>query len=240
MSRRQLKLRAKAQIRGNVFILFLIEMISNIDLWIHAIVGSTGIIGSMFAIIIGAGLSGSVDISVSQQFNKLSGAFAGYGIAFLILHYVIGSPLAISLSRTYLDLSEEKKPKFARLGYGFKTCWEQSVLLQILKSVFIFLWSLLFIIPGIIKNYSYSMANYIMAENPDIDALEAITKSKNMMRGNKFSLFILHISFFFWYLLIPITLGLALIYIKPYVQAANMNFYLNIKNSEEEEELKEA
>ncbi len=78
------------------------------------------------------------------------------------------------------------------------------------------------------------MANYIMAENPDIDALDAITKSREMMRGNKFSLFILKLSFFLWYLLIPFTLGLISIYVTPYIEAATANFYLKIKESQSE------
>ncbi len=186
MSRRQLKLNAKSQIRGNVFILF------------------------------------------------LTGLLVQCSMPFLVLRCVIGSPLKVSLSRTYLDLSEGKKPKFVELGYAFKKCWEQAVLLQLFKTIFIFLWSLLFIIPGIIKKYSYSMANYIMAENPDIDALDAITKSREMMRGNKFSLFILKLSFFLWYLLIPFTLGLISIYVTPYIEAATANFYLKIKESQSE------
>ncbi|MBQ6143280.1 MAG: DUF975 family protein [Clostridia bacterium] len=101
-------------------------------------------------------------------------------------------------------------------------------------SVFTFLWSLLFFIPGIIKAYSYSMSPYIMAENPNIGALEAITKSKEMMKGHKFEFFILDLSFIFWYLLILITCGFASIYIAPYVNATRTNFYLKLKEAKAE------
>ena len=91
---------------------------------------------------------------------------------------------------------------------------------------------LLFVIPGIVKAYSYSMAEYIMAEDPSIKGLDAITKSKQMMKGYKFKLFVLDLSFILWYLLVGITSGIAAIYVFPYVKATKTNFYLKLKEEQ--------
>lgn len=256
MSRRRLKSQAKAQIRGNVIILFIIGIIANIDQWFYSIssgaaIRRSGILGTLIALatVTSIGYSSKGALSVHTNFNKLaqqateqanslSMLLAGCGVIFIILYYVIGSPLRISFARTYLDLTHDEKPKFSGLGFGFKNCWEQSVLLNFFRGLFLFLWTLLFVIPGIIKSYSYSMTNYIMADEPDISALDAITKSRKLMRGHKFSLFILDISFLFWGLLAAITFGIANIYVKPYIEATKANFYLKVKEEAEPAELK--
>lgn len=252
MSRRRLKSQAKAQIRGNVIILFIIGIIADIDKWFYsissgAVIRRSGILGTLIALATVTSFSytqrGSLAVRTDlnkliAQANGLSGLLAGCGVIFMILYFVVGSPLRISFARTYLDLTHDEKPKFSGLGFGFKNCWEQSVLLNFFKGLFLFLWTLLFVIPGIIKSYSYSMTNYIMADEPDISALDAITKSRKLMSGHKFSLFILDISFFFWYLLAAITFGIANIYIKPYIEATKANFYLKVKEEAEPAELK--
>lgn len=148
----------------------------------------------------------------------------------IILTYVVGAPLRISLSRTYLDLvTDDEKPEFDTLGFGFKKCWTQSVLLTFWSGLYVFLWSLLLIVPGIIKAYSYAMAHYIMAENSEIKALDAMKKSEEMMDGHKWDLFVLDLSFILWHLLIMITLGIAAIYVGPYIEASKANYYLKLK-----------
>ena len=102
--------------------------------------------------------------------------------------------------------------------------------LYIITNFFTFLWSLLFVIPGIVKIYSYSMAPFILADNPDFTAREALSKSKKIMNGHKFELFVLQLSFFWWYILDWITLGIASIYVIPYINATTTNFYNKINH----------
>ena len=99
--------------------------------------------------------------------------------------------------------------QFGRLGAGF--C------MDFLMNLFVFLWGLLFIIPGIVKGYSYAMAPYILAETPDMTARDAITESRRIMDGNKFSLFCLQLSFIGWALLCTLPVVIALSYIVPLV-----------------------
>ena len=148
-------------------------------------------------------ISGAIGLFIMGQMN--------YG-----LHYVI--------KENY----EESKPQVKNLFIGFNNYWK-CFLINLLQGVYILLWTLLFIIPGIIKGYSYSMAFYILAENPDMTANEAITESREIMNGHKWELFVLGLSFILWAFAIVFTLGIAAIYVEPYMQLTITNFYHNIK-----------
>ena len=101
-----------------------------------------------------------------------------------------------------------------------------------LQILYIFLWSLLFWIPGLIKSYSYAMTEYILLDNPELTANEAITKSREMMDGYKWKLFVLDLSFIGWRILCMIPLlgtVLSLLYVNPYVTATRAQFYEELK-----------
>lgn len=105
-----------------------------------------------------------------------------------------------------------------------------SVATSALTSLYIFLWSLLFLIPGLIKTYSYSQTMFIKTENPDIPASRAIKLSMAMMEGHKWELFVLHLSFLGWFLLSGITYNiLGIVYVFPYYYAALAFAYEEIK-----------
>ena len=95
--------------------------------------------------------------------------------------------------------------------------------------LFTFLWSLLLIIPGIIASYRYSMALYILADNPQIGVMEAITQSKEMTYGYKGSLFVLQLSFIGWAILANFTFGILYLWLLPYMYVTYSYFYLKIK-----------
>jgi uncharacterized membrane protein len=97
-------------------------------------------------------------------------------------------------------------------------------------TLWIFLWTLLLIIPGIIKSYAYSMAPYILADCPNVTATDALKLSRRMTRGNKGKLFVLDLSFIGWGLLSALTLGiLAIVYVGPYMNAATAGFYTEMR-----------
>ena len=146
--------------------------------------------------------------------------------------YIIAPPLSLGLIMVYLSVTYGEKVEIGTLFNGFQ-CFGKSILLYILITIFTLLWSLLFIIPGIIKAYSYSMAFYILAENPDMTAKEALNESKLIMNGHKMELFVLQLSFISWILRTCITFGIVGIYVYPYMQLTTTNFYHNIKRKEE-------
>lgn len=190
MDRFALKSNAKAQIKGNIGILFLINLI-------------------MFAII------------AACNCIPVIGQFAGA--------LVLTPAMSLALIVIYLNLTVGKAPELGDLFGQFNNFWP-SFKVSFLVGLFTGLWSLLLVIPGIIKAYSYSQAMYILAENPGMGALEAIDRSRKMMKGHKLDLFMLHLSFLGWSLLCGITLGIAGIYVIPYMNAANANFYNWVKS----------
>ena len=104
----------------------------------------------------------------------------------------------------------------------------------LLVSLFTALWTLLFIIPGIVKGYSYAMTNYILLDRPELSATEAITESRKMMDGHKMELFVLDLSFIGWVLLSIVTFGIAFLYVEPYMLATRAAFYETLKSANAE------
>jgi len=149
----------------------------------------------------------------------------------LIIGLLIMGPLTVGLSYALIHVVENPNgsDNYELLFDGFKQSFVTSFLAILLVRLFTFLWSLLFVIPGIIKGLSYSMTSFIIAENPMIDPMDAIAKSQELMRGHKFELFMLHLSFIGWYLLGIITFGIGLFFIIPYVQTAIANFYVELR-----------
>lgn len=141
---------------------------------------------------------------------------------------ILVPPLQLGITYIFLDITAGGEVDINRLFAGFKRLG-QSICLYLLITIFTFLWSLLFIIPGIIKAFSYSQAFYILAEHPEMTASEALNESKEIMEGHKWELFVLGLSFIGWALLGSITCGIAYIWILPYMQATITNFYHKIK-----------
>lgn len=149
-----------------------------------------------------------------------------------LAYSVIAAPaLGLSLIMVYVNLVKGKKPEAGDAFAGFYDCWS-AFKVTFFTGLFTFLWTLLFIIPGYIKMFSYSMAMYVLAENKGMPALEAIKKSKEMMHGHKMDLFVLGLSFIGWILLVMITFGIAGIWAIPYMETTMVNFYNKIKPQE--------
>lgn len=147
-----------------------------------------------------------------------------------VVNLLIGGALVIGAAVASLKPIREETPVIEDLFFGFKNCFMQSLLLYVLNSVFIFLWSLLLFVPGIMKSYSYSMSYYILADNPEMDQADARKASIEMMKGNRWRLFCLHISFIGWILLSMLTMGILLFWVMPYMQVAQAAFYEDLKS----------
>ena len=143
--------------------------------------------------------------------------------------WVVAPAFALSTVRIYLSVTAGVKPKVEDAFCGFDDYWA-AVKVTFFVGLFTFLWSLLFIIPGIIKSLSYSMSLYILAENKGKAALECINESKAMTNGYKGELFLLGLSFIGWLLLTAVTFGIAYIWVGPYMQATYINAYQLLKS----------
>ena len=118
--------------------------------------------------------------------------------------------------------------KVENIFEGFQN-FKSAVGAYLLMLLFIFLWMLLLIIPGIIAAFSYSMTFYILADDPSISPMDAIDKSKAMMKGKKWKYFLLNLRFLGWALLCLLTFGIGFLWLIPYIQVSIAKFYDDIK-----------
>lgn len=150
---------------------------------------------------------------------------------FLITLFGLG-PLEVgyfnSFSRYYKNADFNTVGNMFSFGFAGGRYW-RNVLGSFLVRLFTGLWTLLFIIPGIIKSYAYSLTNYILVDNPELGPNEARLKSIEMMRGYKWKLFGLDLSFIGWILLCILSLGIGFIWLAPYMQTAHAAFYHDLK-----------
>lgn len=222
MSRKELKSLAKSQIKNDFAMIFLFYIIFGA---ISVIINGMQRV-SIFNF-------GSITSKGNYVYLTTPAVISFCGISglALLLTLFFCSPISYSLSHAYLSLIEGKKVKFSMLAIGYTEAWGKSILLSFLIWIFTLLWSLLFVIPGIIKAYSYRMAFFILVDNPELSANEALQKSKEMMKGHKLDLFVLDLSFIWWFLLVAITFGVASIYVAPYIGATQANFYKSLKEA---------
>jgi len=151
------------------------------------------------------------------------------GVVIPIIILAITGPLSIGQCKFFINLANKSNPKFYDLWYGFNNILK-AIGVALLVGIIVLLGSILFVIPGIIFAYRYSQVYYIMAENPDMPVLDVLKESSRIMKGRKFELFVLQLSFIGWMILTGITAGIAGLYVFPYYNATLTNFYLGIKN----------
>lgn len=145
-----------------------------------------------------------------------------------IVALILAGPLGVGAAIFSLTIARGGEPQFEQLFEGFKN-FTNALLTFLLMLLYILLWSLLLIIPGIIAAFSYSMTFYILAEDPHLKPKEALQKSKELMDGYKLKLFYLYLRYFLLALLCLLTLGIGFLWLIPYVNVTNALFYEDIK-----------
>lgn len=145
---------------------------------------------------------------------------------FLLLPLGVGFAYAFNALYVYADGRVVSNV----FGYGFKGYW-RAIAGMLLVQIFTLLWTLLLIVPGIIKAYSYSLTPYILIDNPELSPREAIRRSQQLMTGQKFNLFWMQLSFIGWFFLACLTGGIGFLWLVPYYRASEAVFYQNIKNN---------
>ena len=167
---------------------------------------------------------------ISAACGALSAAIYIGGIATILL---IG-PLTLGWAYVTLAVLRDKRLDVNTLFDGFKQ-YGSALALTLVNSIFIFLWSLLLIVPGIIKSYSYALSYYILADNPQITQSEARKRSIEMMKGNKWRLFCLQFSFIGWWILCLLTFGILSLWVQPYQQTAVAAFYQSLLHEDDQQ-----
>ena len=186
-----------------------------------------------------AGRSGnSADLEMAIQSGDgktvavILGAFAVASAIAILLKIFLVNPIELGGVSFFTRNLEAGPAPFDTIKEGFKNYGHTFVVL-FLRDLYLGLWLLLFIVPGLIKIYSYRMVPYILAEHPELSAGEVITRSRRMMDGQKWAAFKLDLSFLGWILLGILTLGLVQIFwTKPYMESAQAALYLKLRDAE--------
>jgi uncharacterized membrane protein len=180
-----------------------------------------------------ASLSGKWGIAVCLTLvhSLLVGSISIVPILGVVGAWLIAGPLAFGVVTFFLALSRGEEVSIGQLFKGFEG-WNRygtTLATGILVIIFTFLWTLLLIVPGIIASIAYSQTFYILVDNPDISPLDAIKKSKQMMRGYKWKYFCLGLRFMGWILLCILTLGIGFLWLMPYLQTSSAKFYDDLR-----------
>lgn len=224
-SRAQLKERAKIALKNNYWKIILVTLIASL-------VG-------------GSSADFSVNIEYEDLMNSLPAALSSgfmlgitslFVIGIVIVAVVVGilvsvfvcSPIEVGTKRFFVK-SLHQPGEVHEVTYAFENNYKNIVKILFFRNLYIFGWSLLFIIPGIIKSYEYYMVPYLLAENPNLSKEEVFELSKQMMTGQKFEAFVLELSFLGWDILSSFTWGiLGLFYVEPYRNLTKAAFYEEI------------
>lgn len=163
--------------------------------------------------------------AISAGASLLANLIPGAG---LIVSIIVTPAFALSTHRIYLMVVRGMSPEVKDSFSGFDDFFS-AFKVTLLVGLYTFLWSLLFIIPGIVKSYAYSMSLFVLADNKGKSARECVRESVEMTDGHKGELFVLDLSFIGWYLLTALTCGLASLWVTPFRNATLANFYEGIK-----------
>lgn len=230
-TRRQLKERAKADVSRSYWGLVLMGLIVSI------IDG----VGNGY----NSGSSSSTDSMRNLTTNNVDWDLF-FGILFIVLVFaLIGilaglalkafllNPLRLGATKYFIEAArgEKKAGDIGLIGYAFGGGRYKNIVKTLfLRDLYVFLWSLLFLIPGIIKSYEYAMIPYILAERPDLETEEVFELSRRMMSGEKFDAFILGLSFIGWMFIALLSFGLAAVfYVNPYIYMTDAELYEVLK-----------
>ena len=204
--------------------------------WIQASIAGliAGVLGGTIFFKGYAGSSASSSTSTEELMSSFSLevilATVGIIAVVAVVCILLGSLIGLGYAKFNLSLFEEDKADF-KMIFSEKKRYKDCFVLYVLQIVYITVASIFFIIPGIIAFYAYCLAPYIMVENPEMSAKQAMKASKAMMKGNKWRLFCLSFSFIGWDILAALTFGIGNIVLCPYVETAAAAFYRDLKTA---------
>ena len=200
---------------------------------LHSLEGNWGqaVLASLVVLAIALVFNGSgtwlsrMSTSVSNGFLALLGSSGVLALVFLT------GPVSIGFSNAFRALQRSGNPNIVQntLHFAFEN-YLHNVWVYLVMEVKILLWTLLFVVPGIIKSFAYILTPYIAVEHPDWSASECIAHSESLMEGHKAEMFSLYLSFIGWLVLCIITAGIGFLWVGPYLETAKAAFYAEIKN----------
>ena len=240
MDRKSIKERGKSAFRANYWAAVIVALVLTIVMGIAA--------GGGYSFAGTAGTAGTMNeeeiAQITQEFvddyNSMSEVLQGYIAAFTIkaifamaiLSFLVKvflvNPIQVGCYRFFRKNAIDQTTGAGTIGEGFGNYGHTFVTL-LLRDVFLTLWTLLFIIPGFVMSYAYALVPYIIKDNPELSATEAIKRSKELMNGHKMELFVMDLSFLGWLILGAFTCNiLNIFWTNPYYNSSKAVFYLDI------------
>lgn len=161
------------------------------------------------------------------------GILALSGLVGIGIRIFVVNPMEVGCKRFFMESRElDRSAGIDRLLFAFVSgSYLNVVKIMFLRDLFTALWTLLFIVPGIVKTYEYAMIPYILSENPQADQSEVFAATKEMMQGNKFQLFVFFFSFIGWLFLGALFFGIGTLFVEPYMRAAEAEVYSEIRRN---------
>ena len=219
--------RARAALRGNWVTAVLVYLVAGL------LIGSSDSPSFNFNLNIEAG---HVDFSLSQELEQFLEGTLGLAmplvltvsLILLVVRLALSGAMSMGRATYSLNLIDGVEAEFADLFVGFRRFYD-ALIMNVVSILMVFLGMLLFVVPGIILGYAYAMAPYILAETPDISGTEALRLSRQMMKGHKWELFWLELTFIGWSILAAFTLGLGNLVLAPYQGVSKASFYRDVK-----------
>jgi uncharacterized membrane protein len=195
--------------KGKILNIFLISLVFSVA------VGLISSVGSAFA--------PQIDW---ETMTVISEGVPGLDLLFSVLVFVLGTYVTYNLTKVFIQVTKNENPQIEEsLIVAFKEQPVKAPLLGFIEGIFLSLWTLLLIVPGFVKTYSYALSTFILVNEPDIDAVAAITKSRQLMDGKKLQLFLLDLSYIGWYVLSLFTFGILTIWVASWHQTARTLFF---------------
>ena len=225
-NRQQVKEQAKQIMKRNYWKMFVVTLIASI------LTGEKTTIIERVQDFTSNNLSyDSQPIVYSSNFELIFYSFISVASILGILYTIFIGNVIVVGKNGYFIKNHDENPELGEIFKGFKGNYLNVVKIMFLMDLKTLLWLLLFIVPGLIKSYEYSMIPYLLAENPNLSASEAFSLSKQMTTGQKMELFILDLSFLGWIILGLICCGIGILFVLPYPEATKAEVYLILKES---------
>ncbi len=225
-TRSDLKFRAKNTLRGNYWLALaaclIVSVITTVCTnLVSAISGTGSVVNEITA--------ATEPYTFADAMASLGSVSLG-GILSILVVIFLQAPLSVGLAKYFVRLAEGEND-LGNIWSGFKGNYGNVVFTMFKKDLFVFLWSLLLVIPGIVKSYQYAMVEYILADDPSISSHDALIQSREMMYGHKLNFFLLQLSFIGWFFLGMAVCGVGALFVMPYYSATIAHFYNEIKPS---------
>lgn len=225
-NRQQVKEQAKQIMKRNYWKMFVVTLIASI------LTGEKTTIIERVQDFTSNNLSyDSQPIFYSSNFELIFYSFISVASILGILYTIFIGNVIVVGKNGYFIKNHDENPELGEIFKGFKGNYLNVVKIMFLMDLKTLLWLLLFIIPGFVKSYEYSMIPYLLAENPNLSASQAFSLSKQMTTGQKMDLFVLDLSFLGWIILGLICCGIGILFVLPYPEATRAKVYLILKES---------